>query len=101
MKIIKSIIRYITTRYTKIQLIVIGVVIFFGFVLSDSSLYSRFFIYDTEIRELENQIEDYREQAKQDKEQLEQLNSNKEDIEKFARERYLMKKANEDIYVVE
>ena len=59
MKIIKSIIRYITTRYTKIQLIVIGVVIFFGFVLSDSSLYSRFFIYDTEIRELENQIEDF------------------------------------------
>lgn len=101
MKIIKSIIHYITTRYTKVQLIVIAVVILFGFVLSDSSLYSRFFIYDTEIRQLENQIEEYREQAKQDKEQLEQLNSNKDDIEKFARERYLMKRENEDIYIVE
>lgn len=101
MKIIKSIIRYFTTRYTKVQLIVIGVVIVFGFVLSDSSLYSRFFIYDTKIRQLENQIEDYREQAKRDTEQLEQLNSNKDDIEKFAREKYFMKKENEDIYIVE
>lgn len=99
MRIIKSIVHYFTTRYTKVQLIVIGVVIIFGFVLSDSSLYSRFFIYDREIRQLENQIEDYQEQAKRDKEQLEQLNSNKDDIEKFAREKYLMKKENEDIYI--
>lgn len=99
MKVIKSIIRYITTRYTKVQLVVIGVVILFGFFLSDSSIFSRV-EYDVEINRLNNQIEDYRKQTEQDKHQLEQLDSNKDDIERFAREKYLMKKENEDVFTV-
>lgn len=100
MKILKSIFRYITTRYTKMQLLVILVVIAFGFFITDSSLFARF-SYDAKIIELNNQIDNYHQQTERDKKQLEQLNSNKDDIEKFARENYLMKKENEDIYVVE
>jgi cell division protein FtsB len=31
---------------------------------------------------------------------LDELTSNKEKLEKFAREKYLMKKANEDVFVI-
>ena len=34
------------------------------------------------------------------KEQLNEISSNKELLEKFARERYLMKRDNEDIFVL-
>lgn len=100
MKIIKSILRYITTRYTKVQLVAILVIIVFAFFISDSSIFARL-SSDAKIHELNNQIEYYRNKTVEDRKQLEQLHSNKEDIEKFAREKYLMKKPNEDIFVVE
>ena len=100
MKILKSIYRYITTRYTKVQLLAIAIVIAFGFFITDSSLFARF-SYDAKIMELNGQIEHYRGQTEHDKKQLEQLHSNKDDIEKFARENYLMKKPSEDIFVIE
>lgn len=100
MKIIKSIVRYITTRYTKVQLIALAAIIVYAFILSDSSLFARF-SSDAKIMELNSQIKYYRNKTVQDSKQLEQLHSNKDDIEKFARESYLMKKPDEDVYVIE
>ncbi len=37
----------------------------------------------------------------EDRTKLDELESNPENLEKFAREQYLMKKANEDIFIVE
>jgi len=42
----------------------------------------------------------YTEKIKKDTERLKQLMSNSENLEKFAREQYLMKKPNEDIFIV-
>lgn len=100
MKIIKSIVKYIGNRYTKVQLLAIAVILVFAFFISDSSIFDRL-SHDSKIRELNNQIEYYREKTEEDKKQLEQLNSNKDDIERFARENYLMKRPNEDIFIVE
>ena len=53
-----------------------------------------------ELNKLEEQKNYYREQIKINKKRLHELRTNKENLEKFAREQYLMKKPNEDIFVV-
>jgi len=100
MKILKSIFNYLITRYTKIQLLIILVIVVFAFFISESNIFSRF-SYDAKIMELNNQIEYYRDKTVEDKQKLEQLQSDKDHIEKFARENYLMKKEDEDVYILE
>jgi len=43
----------------------------------------------------------YEEKIKEDNAKLEELESNPANLEKFAREQYLMKKDNEDIFIIE
>lgn len=100
MKIFKSIFNYLITRYTKVQLLIMLVIIFFAFFISDSNIFARFG-YDAKIMELNGQIDYYREKTEQDKEKLKLLESDKDQIEKFARENYLLKKDDEDVFVVE
>lgn len=57
--------------------------------------------YEYEIITLRNEINHYREMFERDTERLEDLQSSPEGIEKVARERYLMKAPNEDIYIFE
>jgi len=54
-----------------------------------------------EINELTSEIEKYRKQYEEDTERLKELMSNPEAMEKIAREKYLMKKPNEDIFIFE
>lgn len=100
MKIVKSIFRYLTTRYTKIQLLIILVIIIFSFFVTESNIFARLG-YDAEIMRLDDQIEYYRNKTVEDKEKLEELQSDKDRIEKFARENYLMKRENEDVFLLE
>jgi cell division protein FtsB len=53
-----------------------------------------------EIRQLEEDREFYQEQIQQDSARLSELTTNKENLEKYAREQFLMKKPNEDVFVV-
>ncbi len=53
-----------------------------------------------ELARMEEQKEWYAKEIGRTKEQLHELSSNKELLEKFARERYLMKRDNEDIFVL-
>ena len=57
-------------------------------------------VLNNEIEELENNAEYYKEEIKKDKEQIKQL-KNPTQIEKYAREKYFMKKDSEDIYIIE
>lgn len=56
--------------------------------------------YHQQVKKLEHDRDFYLKQTAQVKQELHELNSNKEELEKFAREKYLMKKADEDIFVV-
>src|SRR5690554_1693669 len=85
------------TPYQIIILIVLVVVLFF---FSDSSIPKRL-KYESEIKDLESQNEVYKQQAEIDRKKLDELQSNTEDLEKFARENYLMKKENEEIFILE
>ncbi len=85
---------------TAYQMVILAVLVVMLFFLSDSSVTKRI-RYETEIRDLESQIEYYQKLIESDREKLHELRSNDEDLEKFARENYLMKKENEDLFIVE
>lgn len=81
------------------QIIILFFLIAILFFFSDSSVIKRM-KYESQIKDLESQIEFYRQQSEIDREKLNELQSNKEDLEKFARENYLMKKENEDVFII-
>lgn len=54
-----------------------------------------------EIEELEEATEYYKGEIVQDSTLLHDLDSNPEALERFARERYRMKKENEDLFIIE
>ena len=54
-----------------------------------------------QVNQLENDIIFFNEKIKEDNAKLEELLSNPSNLEKFAREQYLMKRDNEDIFIVE
>ena len=53
------------------------------------------------ISRLQSEIEKYRADYEENTKKLNELSSNPDAIEQIAREKYLMKKPNEDIYVFE
>ena len=70
------------------------------FFISDSNLFNRY-KYDERIRFLENEIERYRKEIEQNKKKIQELQTDKAGLEQFAREEYLMKKDDEDIFIIE
>ena len=52
-----------------------------------------------EIHALKTEIERYRQRYEEDSKMLKEITGNKDALEKVARERYLMKQENEDIFV--
>lgn len=52
------------------------------------------------ISDLEDQKEHYQTEIEENENRLKELQSDPENLEKFAREQYLMKKADEEIFVV-
>ena len=51
-------------------------------------------------KQLEQDKAYYLEQLEKDSRRLEELQTNNENLEKFAREEYLMKRPNEDVFVI-
>lgn len=80
-----------------IAVIAFGVII--GF-LDENSIVRRM-QYTQEISTLNREIEKYRNEYEESTERLNELVTNPEAIEQIAREKYRMKKPNEDIYVFE
>lgn len=56
--------------------------------------------YDKQVKKLEEEKEFYNKEIAKVEKDLDELTTNKEKLEKFARERYLMKRDNEDIFVI-
>ena len=56
--------------------------------------------YRSQVAKLELEKEFYISETEKARKDLEELNSNNEKLEKFAREKYLMKKENEDVFVI-
>lgn len=87
-------------KYTKNFYFVFTALFVLWMIFIDSNdIFSQFKL-SSKVRELENQKEYLLERKAKIKQDREELMSNYELLEKFARERYLMKKKTEDLYVI-
>ncbi|RZK11695.1 MAG: septum formation initiator family protein [Flavobacterium sp.] len=87
--------RFLSNKY-------VIVLVFFAvwMLFLDNYSYLNHRLLDAEINELEDNKEYYLEEIKQDKKNIKIL-KNPHQVEKFAREKYYMKKDSEDIYIIE
>ena len=92
---LKSIWSFICKHKYLITIVIFLVIIVF---LDENNLINRF-QHKNEIRLMKEEIEEYRKQFDEDTERLKELTDNPEGLEKIAREKYFMKKPNEDIFV--
>jgi cell division protein DivIC len=68
-------------------------------LLDSNNLVARFQL-SSKLNSLENEKEYYEEKIKEVEKDHNELFGDRESLEKFAREKYLMKKESEDIYIV-
>ena len=87
--------RYLGNRYA---LVLLGFIIWILFLDNYSYLEHR--VLNKEINELEDNIDYYKTEIKNDSIRIKKL-KNPDQIEKYAREKYYMKRENEDIYIIE
>ena len=89
-----SIWEFICRRKYLITIVAFAVIIVF---LDENSLLRRLG-YEREISQLKEEIEKYRADYEENTKRLNEISTNPDAIEQIAREKYLMKKPNEDIY---
>lgn len=87
--------KFLSNKYIWVLLFFITWMIFL-----DNYSYFGHRILDKQIEDLEDNAAYYNQEIKKDKENIKQL-KNSEQIEKYAREKYYMKKDSEDIYIIE
>lgn len=87
--------KFFTNSYVIILTVFLAWMLFF-----DENSYLNHRKFNKEIEELENSILFFKEKIKEDKEVITKLQDSLQ-LERFAREKYLMKKENEDIYIIE
>jgi cell division protein FtsB len=83
-------------KYWLVTIFFLGATLFIG----DSNLYNRY-KYDEKIRTLEHEINRYKKEIEQNKKRLHELQTDKIGLEQFVREEYLMKKEEEDLFIIE
>lgn len=86
------------SRINAYWLVTIGFLVL-TFTAGDSNLYKRY-TYDEKIRSLEKEIKHYQQEIEINSKKLNDLHTDKEGLERFAREEYFMKRANEDVYII-
>ncbi len=88
-------VRFVSNKYFLILLLFLIWMFFF-----DTNSFLIHQELNDDIKKLENNKEVYQEEIKNDKVFIERMKDSNE-IEKFAREKYYLKKENEDIYLIE
>lgn len=86
------------TNHKYLITIVVGLLIV-G-VIDDNSL-RKYAVYQMKLNELKAELKEYQDQYERDSTRLSQLNANVKGVERIARERYFMKRPNEDIFVLD
>ena len=92
----------IIRKLSRVNTYVVVVVffLFITFVVGDSNLYKRY-TYDEKIRRLEREIRHYKKEIETDRKKLDDIRTNRERLERYAREEFYMKRANEDVFIIE
>ena len=101
MKKIKNIIaRFPFLRYLGNKYILVLLAFAIWMLFLDNYSYLEHRVLNKEINELESNIQYYKNEITQDSIKIKKL-QNTDEIEKYAREKYYMKKNNEDVYIIE
>lgn len=80
---------------------VLSIIVFFVWMMFfDRNDFISQFSYRQDLKKLETDKEYYQKEIEQNKKDMQELMSNPKHLEKFARERYMMKKDNEDIFLI-
>lgn len=87
--------KYLGNRYVLASVLFILWILFL-----DNYSYLESRVLDKQIEELEDNISYYQKEITKDSIKIKKL-KNADQIEKYAREKYYMKRANEDVYVIE
>jgi len=77
-----------------------GVIFFVWISVIDSNSWITRLRLQKNLDKLETEKAFYQKKIKEDSVYLHELKTNKANLEKFAREKYLMKKENEDIFII-
>jgi cell division protein DivIC len=96
MQLWKKILPYLKNKYILTLLVLFVWILFFD----QNNLVDRL-MSQRQIRQLESDILYFRDRIRQDSIRMNELKTDNENLEKFAREQYLMKRENEDIFVIE
>jgi cell division protein FtsB len=83
-------------KYWLVTILFLAITFFTG----DSNLYNRY-RYEEKIRTLENEINRYKKEIEQNRKKIQELQTDRIGLEQFAREEYLMKSEDEDLFIVE
>jgi len=89
------VLNFLSNRYV---LVIIFVIVWMTFL--DNYSYFEHQLLNNEIQELEDNKQYYIQEIKKDSTSIKQLR-NGDQTEKYAREKYYMKRENEDIYIIE
>lgn len=87
--------KFLGNRYI---LVLLGFIVWMLFLDNYSYLEHR--VLNNEINELEENIDYFKTEIKKDSIRIKKL-KNPDEVEKYAREKYYMKRENEDIYIIE
>ncbi len=87
-------------KYFKNVFILIFAVFAVWMLFFDTNSFLTHWELNNDIDDLEDEKEYYNREIKKDNKEIKKL-SNEEGLEKFAREKYYMKKENEEIYIIE
>lgn len=80
--------------------VVTGLIFLTWMIFLDSNDFISRFKLTSKLRSLEHEKEYYQEKIKEVEKDRDELLGNREMLEKFAREKYLMKKETEDVFIV-
>ena len=86
---------FVMNRYVLVLILFSVWMLFF-----DNYSYLEHRVLDNEIEEIEDNIQYYKTEIKKDSIKIKEL-KNDNRVEKYAREKYYMKRDNEDIYIIE
>lgn len=95
---VKNVLHRKNMKYLKYIIVAVVFMIWVGFL--DVHNLKEQVNYQMKISELEGEREYYLKKIKEDSTRLSELNTDEDNLEKYAREKYYMKKQGEEIYLV-
>lgn len=96
---VKQKIRKIARKFTNKYLFV-GLLFFVWITFFDKNSFVEKIHLRSKITTLTKEKAYYEKKIEEDNRKMDELLSNRDNLEKFAREQYLMKKSNEDIFII-